>query len=374
MRKPHLFVALFLVTVLARTTWADDPFAVFRNVAADKDANVSVSPYGAQVALGLIAPGAEGETKAEFQSVLGYADPGEIAAKLNVARYSADGSPLNVATSLWLRQGFAAKPDFIESAEKNLAAQVAYVRFGDSSAADAINAWCNEKTKGKINGIIDQTDGDMRLVAVSALYFLADWMEPFNERGTKDETFHVSATREKQVPMMRAERNYGYAETESAQWLRLPYKNKGFFATVILPKEGVAIDDVVKGLTADTFAQQRFRSTKVNVKLPRFETEFETSLDGALKSMGLQSMFSRRAANFSGITESERLFVDSVLQKVYMKVDEKGTEAAAVTAIVAVSLSLEMLRPAVDFHAIRPFVFVVSEGENILFASKILEP
>jgi serpin B len=375
-----VFVSVLLATfIISPVVWSADQFVLFRNAAskAGKD-NVSISPYGANLALALVVPGTRGETESELKSLLGYeGDVANLAGSLKITEYAKEGSPLKTATSLWIQDGFNVLSAFTDTAKANFAAEVEQVNFGAGSAtADKINKWVDKNTNSKIQKLIEEVDPETRLIAISAIYFFADWKRQFDKKLTKEENFTLQNGEKKKVKMMRNQKvNFKYGKGMDSQWIEMPYKSGGFSAIVILPDNGVNPADVVKKLTADNFNDtlKKLKSQKLDVKLPQFKVEFTTSLKSALTDAGVKKMFAS-GADLTGISPSRKLQVSDVVQKVFIKVDEQGTEAAAATSIGIRTTSVQIERPPIEFYVDRPFIFVVKEGNNILFVSKVTKP
>ncbi|MDR2642696.1 MAG: hypothetical protein LBC74_07870 [Planctomycetaceae bacterium] len=372
-------LVLLMMFIVAPVALSADNLVLFRNAATanDKD-NVSISPYGANLALALVVPGAKGDTEAELRSLLGY--EGEISNltnSLKISEYAKEGSPLKTATSLWIQQNFSVLPAFIDTAKTNFAAEVERVDFrGNSSeVCDIINKWVDKKTNSKIQKLLEKVDPNHNLIAISAIYFLAEWQRKFNKDLTQEEDFTLLNGEKKKVKMMRNKNvSFKYGQGLDSQWLELGYKDKSFSAIVILPNRGVNITDVVAKLTPDNFNNtvKTLKYRKLDVKLPRFEVTYSTSLKSSLSAAGVKRIFTS-GADLTGITSSQSLVVSDVIQKVFIKVDETGTEAAAATAIGITTTSMNPVLPQ-EFFVDRPFVFIVREGNNILFASKVTKP
>jgi serpin B len=361
------------------TSWSADQLVLFRNATTgNKKDNVSISPYGANLVVALVVPGTKGETEAELKSLLGYdGDIGNLVSSLKIKEYAKEGSPLKTATSLWIQKDFNILPDFVDTVKKNFAAKVEQVDFQSNpgNACASINEWVDQNTNSKIKTLFDEVDPSNRVIAVSAIYFFDEWLNKFNKQQTQEDDFALPNGENKKVKMMR-NRNASlrYGKDANSQWIELPYKTKGVSAVVILPDKGTELSEVVAKLTQDNF-DGTFRTLKkqlLDVKLPRFEVEYKTSLRSALSRAGVKKIFSHDA-DFTGITPSRNLVVSDVLQKVFIKVDESGTEAAAATGLSIRTTSLDITKPK-EFYVDRPFIFIVREGGNILFASAITKP
>jgi serpin B len=230
-----------------------------------------------------------------------------------------------------------------------------------------INGWCAQKTHGKIDEILSEISPNAVMYLINALYFKGVWQYQFDKTLTQNETFHNFDGTQTQVPMMNETISANYFANTQFEVVELPYGNGAFSMVVVLPKNGVSVDDVINSFTPDTW--QTLLSSmntvdKITVKLPRFKTEYKRKLNDDLKALGMTSMFSN--ANLSEINPDEDLYVSMVLQKTFAEVNEEGTEAAAVTVIGIETTSVP--EPLV-FEANRPFLYFIKERNTgaILF-------
>lgn len=337
------------------------------NASSENGANVVVSPYSAGVALSMLAEGAAGETRAEFDDVLNGC--------LFKAEPSSDGKVIaESANSLWIDGGFKVKDKYTELLASDFDALVKTEDFSDPSTVKAINDWCSEHTSGKITEIIDRLNTEMVMVLVNALYFNAPWEKSFDPAMTNEETFHGTKG-EKKVQMMSMQSEFYYAEYEGFSVIAIPYSGGRYAMYVVLPPAGMNVDSALPYVNEYTYdaAMDMMTSCEVRLKLPKFTLETSQVLNGILMSMGLKSAFTP-AADFSGISSNGALVLDQVKQKCYIDVSEKGTEAAAVTSAQIKLTSAAITPRPVEMVVDRPFLFLIadSQTENILFAGKIL--
>ncbi|MDR0390938.1 MAG: serpin family protein [Planctomycetaceae bacterium] len=372
-------LVLFALFNFSSVAWTAEQLVLFRNAAANNNNdNISISPYGANLALALVVSGAGGETATELKSLLGYeGDISNLATALKITEYAKENSPLKTATSLWIQQGFNVSPKFIDTAKTNFAAEIGQVDFQTNAAdtCNTINNWVDKNTNSKIKKLFDKVEPSNRVIAVSAIYFLAEWIRKFDKSQTCEEDFTLVNGESKKVQMMRNRKvNFMYGEGLDSQWLELPYKSRGFSAIIILPNKGVNVSDVIAKLTQDNFDNtiKTLKSRKLDVKLPQFEVEYSTSLKSAMSGAGVKKIFTQDA-DLTGIAERKDLVVSDVIQKVFIKVDETGTEAAAATGITVSTTAMDIAPPQ-EFFVDRPFIFIVKDGDNILFVSKITKP
>ena len=338
------------------------------NQTVDYDENIVLSPYSAAVALSMLAEGAEGETKAEFDDVLG----GNLYAAEDLG--SNDVLTVKSANSLWISDNFSIRNRYVSLLEKDYDAFVTVQNFADPATVKEINNWCSEHTAGKIGHILDELSPNDVMVLINALYFNAPWEKAFDENATENLVFH-GVVEDKEVPMMYRKASFDYAEYQGCQLIRLPYEGGRYSMTVVLPPYGMGIDQVLPYINGTAYkgAMSMLSKQEVAFRMPKYRLEVSYILDKALRKMGIETAYTP-AADFSGISASGPLSLGTVKQKCYIDVTEKGTEAAAVTSVqvrlTAVSPNT-LKRMTVD----RPFLFFISDSQtdNILFVGKVVD-
>lgn len=347
-------------------------FAVtfFKNVnAAEVPAdNVVVSPYSAAVALSMLAEGAEGQTRTEFDKALG----GVLYKAENLGNN--DTVVVRSANSVWLDDNFSPRNRYVNLLEKDFDAFLDVENFASPVAVEAINNWCSEHTNGKIKDIIDRLDPSNVMVLVNALYFNAPWENEFDVNRTSEQIFY-GLSRETKVRMMGVEAYYMYAEYQGFQIIQLPYKGLSYAMYVVLPPQGTDINKLISKMDEAAYyaAMDLLSQQRVRLFMPRFKAETSMTLNKPLQTMGIKTAFTA-AADFSGIAEMGPLVLDKVKQKCYIDVTEKGTEAAAVTSAQIRLTSVRPVEQVPVMRVDRPFVFVIADAanRNILFAGKIV--
>lgn len=342
----------------------------FKNVNAivEKGENVVVSPYSAGVALSMLAEGAEGETRAEFDNALNGC--------IFKAEDLGDNDTITVrsSNSVWVDNDFSIRNSYVNLLEKDFDAFIDALSFSDPATVKAINDWCAENTNGKIDEIIDRLDPSAVMVLVNALYFNAPWEDEFSPSLTKEADFH-GVTKKSKVQMMSRSARMNYAEYYGCQMVELPYSGGRYSMIVILPPAGMDADAMMQYVGESIYdtAMGMFRPHQVNLKMPKAKIETSLILNQALKNMGIKSAFTP-AADFKGIAAMGPLVLDQVKQKCYIDISEKGTEAAAVTSA---QIRLTSARPEaepVEMTVDRPYLFIITDktNDNILFAGKIV--
>ena len=380
--KRFLINAAAFMTMAAMVSCGNEPeapsqgsktgFALsfFKNVNAivEKGENVVVSPYSAGVALSMLAEGAEGETRTEFDNALN----GCIFKAEDLGNN--DTITVKSSNSVWIDNDFSIRNSYMNLLEKDFDAFIDALSFADPATVKAINDWCAENTNGKIDEIIDRLDPSAVMVLVNALYFNAPWEDEFSPSLTKEADFH-GVTKNSKVQMMSRSARMNYAEYYGCQMVELPYAGGRYSMIVILPPAGMDADAMMQyiGESIYDMAMGMFQSRQVRFKMPKARIETSLILNQALKNMGVRSAFTP-AADFKGIAAMGPLVLDQVKQKCYIDISEKGTEAAAVTSA---QIRLTSARPEaepVEMTVDRPYLFIITDktNDNILFAGKIV--
>ncbi|WP_439555337.1 serpin family protein [Dyadobacter sp.] len=342
--------------------------------------NFFVSPLSLHMALGMLLNGAESETAQEIQQSLEM--QGVSMSDLNKAYQTlindlpvADSRvTLGLANSIWYKTGFNVAPDFQSVLRDSFHAEITGLPF-DATAAGRINQWASDKTNGKIRKVIEQIQPDHVMFLLNALYFKGDWKAKFDPKETADAPFTLEDGSVKTVKMMNVKGAFTTDGDANYSAVKLPYGNGQFSMTILLPKGSAKIDGILSGLDADKWKTIASRTNTSNIKvgLPRFKMEYSTFLSGTLKQMGIKRAFTN-GAEFGKINRDTKLKVDFVKQDTYLGIDEKGTEAAAVTSIGMSTTSMGPEEP--KFICDRPFGIIISENTSntILFMGRIKNP
>ncbi len=356
---------------------------LLKSILKTEDApNVMISPASVSIALGMAYNGAETTTRDAFEEVLNYdgltrEEVNEITRELiNVLVTNVKGNLLEIANSIWYNEDFPVKEEFISLNSHYFDAEVKELDFGTAEAVKTINNWVSDKTHGKIDEIIDAIDPAVMMILVNAIYFNCVWETEFDPDDTYRAPFYnEDGTTYGQVEMMHLKTTLNASFTDDYSAVELSYKNGKFSMFLFLPAEENKVNDLVAQLDVDTWNSwlEGFSEVKkFTVEMPKFEFEYERTLAEDLKSMGLEVAFSDTEADFSGISP-EYLFISDVIHKTYIKVNEKGTEAAAVTAIIMGATSAG---PQNYIRLDRPFLFAITENssKSILCMGKVAEP
>ena len=347
--------------------------------------NLFVSPASVGLCLAMVYNGAEGETRQAMARALealglNLEEFNRAYADLKASLENPDPKvQLEIANSLWARKGLTFKPDFIERDKKFYGAEVTALDFNDPGAPATINSWVKDKTKGKIDKIVDQISNDSILFLINAIYFKGKWAKPFDKNNTKEEPFTLTPGSQKRVQMMSQSGEYQYLETPEFQAVKIPYGGGRVSMYVFLPAKTNSLDKFHKSMTSANWDDwtTSFHQTEGSVKLPRFKVEYEVSLNDALKALGMGVAFDEGRADFSGMIQSaERVYISRVKHKTFAEVNEEGTEAAAVTSTEMRATSA--MRPRQPFQMVvdRPFFCAIRDDATgtVLFMGSIFDP
>ena len=358
-------------------------FKLFAQInGSEQNKNVFISPFSVSMAFGMLLNGANGSTLDSLEQALG--DAGMSLSDINNAykNVSALLTTLDAhvtfqnANSIWYRDGFPVLSNFLNVNKNYFDAEADSLDFTLSSAAQTINNWVNTKTNGKIPTIINGSiPPDIVMYLINAIYFKGTWTYKFDTSGTKDVPFTCADGSLTTCKLMSQEDTYAYYADNSLQAIDLPYGDRSFSMTVILPANGNSIDQFASGLTQAQWNTiiNKLDSAKVDLYLPKFTLNYSKSLKDALIALGMGIAFDPLRADLSHISSKVGLFVSDVLHKTYVDVDEEGTEAAAVTAIsIGATVVIDKTVMRVD----HPFIFAIREHQSgtILFIGKIVNP
>jgi serpin B len=274
---------------------------------------------------------------------------------------------LEIANSVWIADDFSVKCSYKRNLKRYYKVTPYRVDMSSPDTKDLINQWCSDATEGLIDEIIESTDPSILMVIINALYFKGDWKTPFEREASREDVFY-GVGRESIVKYMNNYTEVPYFACEEYKMIELPYANSDYVMRLVLPEEGIAIDEFVKGFNVEKYnsAAESLRQRKTYVTIPTIDCEFEINLNQVLMNMGMVLPFTS-AADLSRIGNGS-MFVSSVIQKCALKVSEEGSEAAAVTAITVMKTSLSPETPP-RFIANRPYLMYITEKSTgtILF-------
>lgn len=331
------------------------------------DENLIVSPYSAGVAFSMLAEGAEGQTRAEFDNALN----GCLFRAQDLG--SGDSLVVKSANSVWVGDNFSIRNRYVSLLQKEYDAFVTTQNFLDPATVHAVNNWCSENTEGKIDKIIDSLGSNDVMLLINALYFNAPWQDAFDEDATHKAVFN-GIGKKSEVDMMARRGRMLYAEYQGCQMVSLPYVGGRYSMNIVLPPAKSDINALIPYINETVFetAVGMPVEREVILQMPKFRLETSLILNKAMEKMGIETAFSG-AADFRGIAATGNLALDMVKQKCYIDVSEKGTEAAAVT-VAQVRMTSAGMDRSVKMTVDRPFLFFIHDKAtgNILFAGKIV--
>jgi serpin B len=386
-RETPLFAdqSLFDQQVAANNDFA---FDLYRSLRPD-DGNLFYSPYSISIAVAMAYAGARHETEKQMSETLHYILPqDQLHQVFNLLDQSLNASggdelsfQLDVVNSLWGQDGFPFLPDFLTLIARNYGAGVRLVDFtydtNREAARRTINDWVSQQTNDKIKELLpkEMLTDMTRLILVNAIYFKGEWQDYF-ENGTADAPFTFLDGQEVSVPTMSRRAVTPYLQGDGYQVIRLPYKGGRAEMIIMLPDPG-KFSEFEQTLDQESFDRilAELNDSDVKLYMPKFQFEYSKDMKDTLKGMGMPAAFDPLQADFSGIydrkIESRNLFISHIAHKAFVSVDEKGTEAAAATGVVAEIESMPvMLR--ID----HPFIFVIRDRQtgSILFLGRVLDP
>lgn len=349
---------------------------------------VIVSPISLHQALAMVAAGASGATLTQMRHVLGFDALTESASNQAYANLltqlgSDDGHQLAIANFLWADDGVALKKPFLDTDSAYFGSEIRTVDLQSSSAPRVINDWVSKQTHGKITQVAEKPyDSAAILELINATYFLGTWPKPFDPAQQKD--FHLADGTVVKAPLMKSNAEHGlqHAKTGSYEAVRLGYEDSGASMYVILPPEGTSLDAFVGSMNASSFADtanglRESRAVRGDVTMPKIEAKWKSSLRDTLSALGMPDAFSPDKAQFARATDLKPVWIDSDAHLTYLRVDEKGTEAAAATQF-GLAGAAAPLPPAQPFHMLvdRPYVMAIADDRSgaILFLASVRDP
>lgn len=348
-----------------------------RQLGGEKTDNWLVSPFSLQCALGMLSNGANGETREEILYALGLSQYSqeEVNAyfkKLIEGLHTVNSAiTVKTANSVWGNAGITLKEDFQKMNIENYCAMVSQLDFSDPSAVDQINAWCNQTTEGLIPSILDEVNPTATVYLLNSLYFKARWESEFAPEKTQEGYFNTSSGKVVKADFMQTQRMAAYVENEWFTSTSLSYQNDSYVMRLILPQPEISIDQVLQALSeSDGNLWKNVILADINLKMPRFTLENKMDLIPALQALGMKKAFTNEA-DFSSMSDIAT-YISLVQQATRLKVDEEGSEGAAVTVIEG-DLMSPLPEEKVDFFLDRPFLFQILESSTgtVLFMGQV---
>jgi leukocyte elastase inhibitor len=386
--KIWLILALIIPSIIINADRLENSindfgFDLLRQVTSDKQ-NIVISPYSVFTALAMTAEGADDETLIEMQNTLNLDTSSDYSCSLGglqelLQKQSGDNIVLNIANALWLDDDFRLKESFKQSIENKYKAPLNQANFQkESKTLKEINNWVKKQTKNKIPEILSELDPLSKLVLLNAIYFKADWQNEFKKRSTGPDDFHLNSEETIRVNTMHQTGKFNYYDDELVQVVQMNYEGSDYSLLIILPRQSKDMPKTLQNLNADYLRRiNEWGSKAQNVKLslPKYKIDFNRQLNNDLKTLGMPLAFSN-SADFSRINGKKDLCIGQVVHRGFIEVDEKGTEAAAATAVVMKMMSAGPPKDPVTFKADHPFIFLLQENTHnlILFAGILNDP
>ena len=331
---------------------------------ADKESkeNILISPDSVVSAMNMFMNGSKGDTRTEYEKAFGDFSVDSYNKNLQILhdKISKDKSiTYQAANSLWYREKKAnVKTSYKDVIKKYYDAEVFGKPF-DPSTVSEINQWVSQKTDKKIDRIIDDISYDTNIIGINAVYFKGNWAEPYN--GTTKKPFIKEDSTKKDVDMLEGTENYYFELNEGTGFMK-PYMGGDTAFLAILPPKGMKVNDFVASIDPEEY-QKAYKNIKseylVRTRMPKFSYEYQTSLSKPLNGMGIKKAFTN-VADFGDMTDTPS-HIDDVLHKTYINLDEEGTEAAAVTAVIAKANSAVVKREIKEVYLDCPFVYAIVE-------------
>ena len=325
-----------------------------------------MSPLSVLTALALVQNGAQGDTLAQLEQALGGLDRDTLNAYMRAyCDFLTESDELKIANSVWTDSSAEAKRAFLQKAVDSYSAQLFSAPLSDPKTVESINSWVKKNTDGMIPKIIEKADRYAVMMLVNAIAFDAKWETPYKRSDIEKLEFTSYSGSKKKTDFMCSTKNV-YLKDGGAVGFMKPYKNGRFAFAALLPDENTGIDDYVASLSGDKLMKifsSAKRGNEVNVKMPKFRTEYSAQLIDTLKKMGVKDAFDSKTADFSSLIENRDAYIATVVHKTFIEVDENGTRAAASTLVGADTMSL-MEPYSVCLN--RPFVYMIVDTETNL--------
>ncbi|MBT7366782.1 serpin family protein [Candidatus Woesearchaeota archaeon] len=360
-------------------------FELYSEINKAKDSNIFYSPYSISSAIAMTYEGAKGQTADEMKSVFHFPESNilrpNFAEIYNDINKRTKAYELRTGNALWVQHDYPFLEDYTNRVEKYYGGKAANLDFikETEKSRQTINSFIEEQTNNKIKDLIPSgaLTPIMRLVLTNAIYFKGTWEWEFDKSDTREQDFKITPTNIVKTPMMFMDNDkaeFNYADIGDLQILELPYKGEEISMLILLPTENLAA--IEPSLTAEKLKEWKSQMNEFKldaIYLPKFEFDTKYSMKDTLSTMGMPTAFEWPGADFSGMDGTEMLYIDKVIHQAYVKVDEKGTEAAAATAIM---VGFGSAGPRNVFRADHPFIFIIQEREtgNILFLGRVVDP
>ncbi len=332
-------------------------------------------------ALSMAGTGADGETKQDFVKILGWENKteSEILSSMQELYQSLmpqqTGVTLEIANSLWARQGAPIKQEYKTQTQEYFDAEVRELDFGSPEAVDVINSWIEVKTNNLIEDMLDAISPDAIMYLINAVYFNGNWKYEFKEDDNYEAPFTKADNSTNNVEFMKQKTNLQFLSNDLFTSVKLPYTDSNFYMKILVPKYNVSVNDLITEITIDNWNNwnSQYAMKSVTATIPKFKFTYGTrNINDELQALGLLKAYSSRDADFSKITDVQ-IFISRVLHKAFIEVNEKGSEAAAATIIEFENTSAGDGSNSYSITADKPFVFAICHEptNSIMFIGKV---
>ncbi len=349
--------------------------ALLKSCLQDEEKNFVISPLSIKLAMSMAAAGAEtgSDTETQILNALGYSSKAEMTedCKKLITELDREDGTITVSDSVWLSENFDnVYPEYLNGISENFKAENFTEDLTSDKFVNDINNWVKSKTNGLIPTIFSAPLSDFaRMVLVNALYFNNEWKIPFS--GVSSEYIFHGVDGDASVMFMHDTHNVDYAEGEIFKSIVLTYKDGSVMKLYLPTDESKNIGDIISSMTNEQLAaamELSYNFTEVQISMPRFECEFNNSMVETLKSYAILEAFDPNNANFSEMADisGDNLYISEVIHSAKLKCGEKGTEAAAVTAVIVDEAEMCFAEP-IYFTANRPFMYEIESpsGETL---------
>ncbi|UUZ89761.1 serpin family protein [Paenibacillus sp. P25] len=345
--------------------------------------NVFISPISIAMALAMTYNGAAGSTREAMAKTLQLQGISldEVNQGYSVIRdllsHPGPGVQLSVANSLWMRQGTQFREPFVERNRTYFGAETRTLDLSKPSAVSTINQWVKKNTQGKIDGIIQEPiPAEIILYLVNAVYFKGEWTDPFEPSQTKKDRFHPKPGETLAVPFMSRGGSFEHTKEAGFEAIRSPYGDQSVGMWVLLPGEGMGLTELQRRLEAEPdILSKGYAKEPGTIESPKFKLSYSIKLNDALKALGMGPAFASEADFSDMVAPPAKAQISEVLHKTFLEVNEKGTEAAAVTSVGQAGSAPPKKEP---FHmkADRPFFLAIQDRKTgtVLFLGSITKP
>ena len=342
----------------------------------DNKSNILYSPFSLAASIGMLANGADGSTREEILKVLGHNSVEDINSfyqLMSIRLMEADDRvELALANSLWVNNDISVKESFASNLKSFFDAEIFRTDLSSPVSMDKINQWCAKATKNQIPKFLDNVPGGIFTI-LNATYFSGKWTTPFPASDTAERTFIFSDGTEGTVPTMKGKIGKTlYFESDCMESIRIPYGNGAFYLEIILPKPGMAMETVVSSLVQHIeIPDYELEEVNATLFIPKFKFDHEQDVASFLQGLGMKAAFDMDSADFSEMVDN-KAYINSIMQKSCISVDEEGTVAATVTGSIMTSGLVRQM----EFRANRPFIFLIKEKSTstILFSGIVQRP